>query len=49
MQVTGRIAIMYKKIINVIIIAIFAVIIIVPFVGEWPYRITFSFDNLSFL
>lgn len=32
-------------IINVIIIAIFAVIIIVPFVGEWPYRITFTFEN----
>ncbi|MFR1756589.1 MAG: ABC transporter permease subunit [Thomasclavelia spiroformis] len=32
-------------IINVIIIAIFSVIIIVPFVGEWPYRITFTFEN----
>lgn len=32
-------------IINIIIIAIFAVIIIVPFVGEWPYKIVFTFEN----
>lgn len=32
--------------INIIIIAIFAVIIIVPFVGEWPYRINFTFQNV---
>lgn len=33
-------------VINIIIIAVFAVIIIVPFVGEWPYRITFTFQNV---
>ena len=32
--------------INVIIIAVFIVIIIVPFVGEWPYRISFTFQNV---
>lgn len=32
--------------INIIIIAIFAVIIIVPFVGEWPYRINFTIQNV---
>lgn len=32
--------------INVIIIAILAVIVIVPFVGEWPYRISFTLKNV---
>lgn len=32
--------------IGIIILAIFAVIIIVPFVGEWPYRISFTLNNI---
>lgn len=36
----------FSVFINVIIIAIFAVIIIVPFVGEWPYRISFTLNNV---
>lgn len=32
-------------VINIIIIAIFAVIIVVPFVGQWPYQIGFTFEN----
>lgn len=35
----------FSLLINVIIIAIFAVIFIVPFVKEWPYTISFSTDN----
>ena len=35
-----------STLINVVIIAIFAVIIIVPFIGEWPYRINFTFQNV---
>lgn len=32
-------------VINIIIIAIFAVIIVVPFLGQWPYQIGFTFEN----
>ncbi|MDD3218940.1 MAG: ABC transporter permease subunit [Lachnospiraceae bacterium] len=28
------------------VLSIFAVIVIVPFVSEWPYRMTFTFDNV---
>lgn len=36
----------FSIVINIVILAIFAVIIIVPFVGEWPYRINFTIDNV---
>lgn len=33
-------------VINIIIISIFAVIVIVPFISEWPYQISFTMENV---
>lgn len=31
----------------VLILSVFAVIILIPFVSEWPYRMTFTLDNIK--
>lgn len=38
---------MVSVVILICVLSIFAVIFVVPFVDEWPYRITFSFEHVK--